>query len=108
MATKKPTTPTAPAQCYVKAPRPIPTTITIPGKTARSKDTVIAGRILGTQYAGGKVQHYRVTGDNGVVYLAPPDWLPEYPLEPADSFLAGLLRVVAVLKEINANKDSAS
>jgi len=73
------TTPTDRTARYIKAARPVPTTITRPGKTARSPNIVIQGQILGRMMLGTTVHHYRVAGADGVLYLCPPHWLPADP-----------------------------
>ena len=69
---------TAPAPLdarFVRASEPVRVTLRQPGKTVRSPDRVIAGALLGVMLVGGRQHHFRVAGDDDVIYLAPPHWL---------------------------------
>ena len=37
------------------------------------------GRLLGAMFSRGDVHHFRVEGDDGVLYLTPPHWLVGVP-----------------------------
>jgi hypothetical protein len=68
-------TPVALEARYVRALIPLQVTLHQPGKTVRAPRRVITGRLLGEMHARGKLHHYRVAADDGVLHLAPPGWL---------------------------------
>ncbi len=58
---------------YVKAAAPLCVTIMqpLPGGTYQ----LVFGRILGEMHRGDELHHYRVSLGDGIVLLAPPEWL---------------------------------
>jgi hypothetical protein len=60
---------------YVRARYPVQVTLHQPGLTENSPGRQITGQLLGEMRARGTLHHYRVAGDDGVLYFAPPSWL---------------------------------
>ena len=99
---------------FVRALRPVQVTLRQPGKTTRSPCRVITGRLLGVmRWPSGGVHHYRVAGDDGVCYLAPPHWLASESKRDAEQALRkasnmDLVRQLAAMLDVAEFKQPGS
>lgn len=96
MADRIHTTPELRATRYVRATRPI--TVELHQPVAPGEVRTIAGRVLGEMRVNGCLHHYRVVDGDGVVYLAPPEWLTPEGVQALDA--AGNAKRLAVLDNI--------
>ena len=61
---------------YVRAKRAVPVFVDQPVEEGVRR---FRGRLLGAMFSRGDVHHFRVEGDDGVLYLTPPHWLVGIP-----------------------------
>jgi hypothetical protein len=70
-----------PPNGYIRARRAIPVTVHQPIEEHGTRQ--FQGRLLSTMYARGVIHHYRVEGDDGLLYLTPPGWVAGVVSAPA-------------------------
>ncbi len=73
MAEHDNTTPAPLGDRYVPATVPIRVWFYIPQKDRRRR-VMVQGTLRGAMHMRGQLRHYRVAGDDGVLYLAPVAW----------------------------------
>ena len=59
---------------YVRARRSVPVLVDQP-MSNRLPNRRFRGKLLGAMWARGSVHHFRIEGDDGRLYLAPPTWI---------------------------------
>lgn len=77
------TTPALRETRYIRAITPV--TVELRQPVAPGQVRTIAGRVLGEMRVNGCLHHYRVVDGNGVVYLAPPEWLTPESVQTLDA-----------------------